>query len=236
MNERWLKKAVFVLIRASLALSIALNIASLALDLAAGRDGLASGLTRRMESVFWAALTLALSYLSSYVERRERIDIPDVLEIVIAVFIYAAIFLSAQFNLYYKYFWWDDLLHTMSGVIIGFIGFLIVYLLNHNYSMNLNPLLIALFSFAFAVSMGVIWEIFEFAVDVAVGSANQKWDLPPTEPMLGKPYQGSGLRDTMTDLIVDSLGALVTSTIVYFGYKYRKDKTIRDMERMIDRD
>ncbi|MDR1025318.1 MAG: hypothetical protein LBL56_06275, partial [Treponema sp.] len=137
------------------------------------------------------------------------------------------------FKLYYKFFWWDDLLHTMSGIITGFIGFIVIYKINYRYSMDISPLLVSLFSFAFAVTMGVFWEIMEFSCDALIGSANQKWDLSDTEILMGRPYQGSGLRDTMSDLILDSIGALVTSLITYYIYKNKKKRTLEEMGKMI---
>jgi hypothetical protein len=66
-----------------------------------------------------------------------------------------------------------------------------------------------------------------------MGTAHQKWDLPDTAVMMGKAHQGSGLRDTMSDLIVDSIGAFITSIITYHMYKYQKKKTLEEMEKMI---
>lgn len=185
------------------------------------------------ESMFFALITLILSFGSDIIEKRQKIDIPDIIEIVILIFIYSGIFLSIQFNLYYKYFWWDDLLHTLSGIIIGFIGFIVVYKINHKYSMDISPLLVALFSYTFAVTLGVLWEILEFSTDVLTGSAHQKWNLPETERMMGKIYQGSGLRDTMSDLIVDSIGAFITAIITYYMYKHRKKRILDEMQKMI---
>jgi hypothetical protein len=187
-----------------------------------------------IESIYGAIVTFILSFGSTVIERRQKIDIPDMLEVVIIVFIYCGLFLSLQFGLYNKFFWWDDLLHTISGVIIGFIGFIVVYKINYKYNMDINPLLIAIFSFTFAVSMGVIWEIFEFASDVIIGTAHQKWDLPDTEILMGKPYQGSGVRDTMSDLILDSIGALVASVITYYMYKKQKRQVLEEMQKMIN--
>jgi uncharacterized membrane protein YjdF len=98
---------------------------------------------------------------------------------------------------------------------------------------NISPLLIALFAFTFSVTMGVMWEVLEFFLDVLTGSAHQKWDLPETTMLIGKPYQGSGLRDTMSDLIVDSIGALVTSIITYHLNKYQSKKILAQMQDMI---
>ncbi len=237
LTEKILRNNIFLIVRISLIASIIFNIVITLV--AVLRDGhITAGdmvieIPKRLELIFWAFITLLLSFSSDYIEKRERMDIPDILEIVIVLFIYAGLFLSVRFNLYYRFFWWDDLLHTFSGMIIGFIGFIVIYKINHNFSMDISPLLVALFAFTFAVCLGVMWEILEFASDVLLGTANQKWNLPDTEIMVGRPYQGSGLRDTMSDLIVDSLGALVTSTITYFMYKNKKKKTLADLEHML---
>jgi hypothetical protein len=188
--------------------------------------------SKPIELVAWAILTFVLSFLPEYFAKMNGVHLPTVLAVAIVVFIYAAIFLSAQFDLYYRFFWWDDLLHTLSGMIIGFLGVIVMYILNEKYSMDINPLLVAVFSFSFAVSLGVFWEIFEFATDALLGTANQKWDLPNSAMLLGQPYQGSGLRDTMSDLIVDCFGALLTSVISYFLYKNEKSKTLELMKKI----
>ena len=97
------------------------------------------------------------------------------------------------------------MLHTLSGAIIGAIGFSLVYMLNEKdrVAMKLSPVFVAIFSFGFALSIGTLWEIFEFLMDSLFGFDMQK----------------SGLIDTMWDLIVDALGALVISVL---GYLYLK--------------
>lgn len=227
----------FYLIRAFLVLSVVANgvviLASVLSDDTVTRTEVLRETFKRVDFVFWGLVTLALTFVPDYIERREKMDIPDVLEVVIVLFIYCGLFLSARYDLYNRFFWWDDLLHTLSGVIIGFIGFIVIYKINHNYSMDISPLLVAIFSFTFAVTLGVIWEIMEFSADVFLGTANQKWDRPATEIMLGKPYQGSGLRDTMSDLIVDSVGAFITSVITYFMYKREKSTILARMKLML---
>jgi uncharacterized membrane protein YjdF len=83
------------------------------------------------------------------------------------------------------------------------MGFLLVYILNESkrIELHMRPRFVAMFAFLFAVAVGAVWEIFEFSMDRLVGTRMQK-------PMLGDP---SGLTDTMFDLIVDTLGALVIS-------------------------
>jgi hypothetical protein len=189
--------------------------------------------SNNFESIFFALVTLALTFSTRIIEKTKKIDIPDIIEIIIVIFMYLGIFLSFQFKMYYKFFWWDDLLHFLSGLILGSISFIVVYKINHKYSMDISPFFVAFFSFAFAVSMGVIWEIMEFTGDVIFGSAHQKWDLSETEILLGKAYQGSGLRDTMSDLILDSIGALISSISIYFIYGRMKQKILDEMKKMI---
>ncbi|MDR1025341.1 MAG: hypothetical protein LBL56_06390 [Treponema sp.] len=230
---------IFIVVRIALLVSVALNIALILVELLGNfhpdRMEKIEIITGSVESVFWALITFALSFGSTLIEKRKKIDIPDILEVIILIFIYAGIFLSAQFKLYYRFFWWDDLLHTLSGIIMGFIGFIVIYKINYRYSMDISPLLVALFSFTFAVTLGVFWEILEFTCDALIGSANQKWDLSDTAILMGKPYQGSGLRDTMSDLILDCIGALVTSLITYYMYKNeeKKEKALEEMGKMI---
>jgi hypothetical protein len=231
------RNRIFIIIRATLLLSVAINIVLVFMEIRGGvhqdRAELIEDITENIRSSFWALVTFVLTFGSAIIEKYQNIDIPDILEVFIVVFIYAGLFLSYYFDLYYKFFWWDDLLHTLSGIITGFIGFIVIYKINYRYSMNISPLLVAIFTFTFAVTMGVIWEILEFSSDVLAGSAHQKWDLSDTEIMMGKPYQGSGLRDTMSDLIVDSIGAFITSLITYYMYKHQKKKTLKEMKKMI---
>ena len=238
VNSKKVRNRVFFLIRLLLVLSIFTNLIIMSLVILQNENTrtveIANEITKRIQFIFWSILTLILTFGSDYIEKKEQIDIPDMLEIVIVVFIYAGLYLSARFNLYYKYFWWDDLLHTISGIIIGFIGSIVIYKINYKYSMDISPLLVALFSFTFAVTLGVIWEILEFTSDVLLGTANQKWDLPDTEILLGKPYQGSGLRDTMSDLIVDSLGALFTSIVTFFLFKNKKKRMLKEIENILE--
>jgi hypothetical protein len=220
------------LLMISIAVNLTLMITGASPHEHATRQEIIEAFSKKIELLFWTVVTLGLSFLPDYIEKHRHIHLPHLLEIIIVVFIFAGIFLSVRFDLYYQVFWWDDLLHTLSGVIIGFIGFIIIYKINGRYCMDISPLLVAVFAFSFAVTMGVIWEIFEFAMDALWGTTMQSWDLPETTFLMGKPFQGSGLRDTMSDLIVNSIGALVTSIICYFLYKEDKKKTLAMMHEI----
>ncbi len=135
--------------------------------------------------------------------QRFDVRIPPEFELLAVVFVYASLFLGEVHGYYVKYWWWDSLLHTGSGLLLGIFGFVLVHVMNEkdNLQLSMKPSFIALFAFMFALGMGALWEILEFAIDQTFGTTMQK----------------SGLVDTMWDLIVDGLGAL---TISILGYGY----------------
>jgi hypothetical protein len=147
------------------------------------------------------------------------------------LFSMAAIVAGEIYGAYSALWWWDDMLHTLAGVIFSTTGFLIVYFLNGRYSMAISPLLIATFAFTFAITIGVLWEIFEFTIDLFFHTALQQWDLPMNSILMGQSYQGVGLRDTMSDLIVTWVGASVTSIFIYLIYKYKRVAALTAMRR-----
>ncbi len=149
-----------------------------------------------------AAVTLAIiivTLLPLLFSRRYDVSIPPEFEFLAVVFVYASLFLGEVHGYYIRYWWWDAILHTGSGFLLGVLGFLLVYLLNErpDVDMHMRPRFVALFAFMFAVGIGALWEIFEFAMDQLFGMNMQK----------------SGLVDTMWDLIVDTVGAAVISVL-----------------------
>ncbi|MFW6022039.1 MAG: hypothetical protein ACOCQW_00755 [Halanaerobiaceae bacterium] len=156
-------------------------------------------------SLFNSSLALIVTYIPNILSKKNILFIPSDLQIIIIAFVFASLYLGELRNFYYHFWWWDTMLHTLSGVILGFVGFVLIYFLNHEENINLllSPVFIAIFAFTFAVSIGVVWEIFEFSMDSLFGFNMQK----------------SGLVDTMWDLIADCIGGSVAS---YFGYKYLK--------------
>jgi hypothetical protein len=158
--------------------------------------------------LFVSILTLILTFLPYAFEKRYDIDIPEDLEITAVIFIYATLFLGEIHGYYQKYIWWDVALHGLSAFAFGLIGFTVMYILYRGDKIKARPITIALFAFSFAVMIGALWEIFEFSMDQIFGTNLQK----------------SGLIDTMADLIVDVVGALLASII---GFVYLKtNKTL----------
>lgn len=149
------------------------------------------------------AAIIFVTVLPLVFRRRFDVYIPPEFEVLAVLFVYASLFLGEVHGYYARYWWWDVVLHTGSGFLLGILGFLLVYVLNErpDIDLHMRPRFVALFAFMFSVGMGALWEIFEFAMDQLFGMNMQK----------------SGLVDTMWDLIVDTVGALV---IALLGWSY----------------
>ena len=122
---------------------------------------------RNYENVLLCVLTLMLFMLPSAFERRLHIDLPDTLEIIILLFIYAAEILGEIRSYYTNYPGWDTMLHTVNGFLCAAIGFALVDILNEekSVSLQLSPFFMAVTAFCFSMTVGVLWEFFEFAMD-----------------------------------------------------------------------
>ncbi len=152
------------------------------------------------ETAFASAGVLLVTYLPRLLEKSMRFYIPTELQLAGTLLIYATLFLGEIEQFYQKYAWWDLVAHTGSAIVFGVIGFMILYFMTRAGKVAARPITIAIFSFCFAVAIGTLWEILEFAADQFLGTNMQK----------------SGLVDTMTDLAVNSLGALYASALGYF--------------------
>ena len=122
---------------------------------------------RNYENVLLCVLTLVLFMLPSAFERRLHIDLPDTLEVIILLFIYAAEILGEISDYYIHFPYWDTMLHTMNGFLCAAIGFALVDILNREerVSLHLSPFFMAVTAFCFSMTIGVLWEFFEFSMD-----------------------------------------------------------------------
>lgn len=162
---------------------------------------------------------LALTIPNMFFKKR-KIEIPTNMYILYMIFLYCAITLGELRNFYYRIPNWDTILHTFSGGMIGALGFSFVSLFNktENLHLKLTPFFVALFAFMFSVTLGVVWEVYEFAFDGLLGLNMQKFMNESGMPLVGR----FALADTMEDLIVDIWGAFIMSTIGYISLKYKK--------------
>ena len=206
------------------------------------------------ENVFLCMLTLVLLLMPTIMERRLKIDLPNALEIIIMLFIYAAEIMGEIQAFYTTYRGWDTMLHTMNGFLCAAIGFCLVDLFDRSEksSLSLSPKYMAIVAFCFSMTVGVLWEFFECAMDQLLFLDMQKDTVVNTistvmlDPTGGnKPqiirgitdvilvtdqgeislglggYLDIGLLDTMKDLFVNFIGAVVFSIVGYFYVKGR---------------
>jgi len=170
--------------------------------------------------LFQCILGIAGFFLPNIISKRTKIVIPSKMYIAYILFLYGAVFLGEVRNYYHRVPHWDTMLHTLSGAMFGALGFSVVNILNKNEKVHvkLSPIFVALFSFLFAVTLGVMWEIFEYSVDGILGVNMQKFALENGTQLMGR----LAVIDTMQDLIVDSIGAFVMSIIGYISLKHKK--------------
>ena len=189
--------------------------------------------------VFLCSLTLLLFTIPSFVERKLHIDVPNTLEVIILLFIFAAEILGEIQEYYLIFSFWDTMLHTLNGFLMAAIGIAMVDILNRSrkFKVRLSPAFVAVVAFCFSMTIGVLWEFFEYGVDNLLHMDMQKDTVisavtsvmlnpegknsavtVPIESIVinGEPWAGYidiGLHDTMKDLLVNFIGAAVFSLI-----------------------
>lgn len=165
-------------------------------------------------------LGIVAMFLPGMLKKRIRLEIPSYMMILYTLFLYGAIYLGEVRNFYYVVPHWDTILHAFSGAMLGALGFSFINFLNKTdrVPMNLSPLFVVVFSFCFAITLGVLWEFYEFIADGILGTNMQKYALEGGKALMGR----DALSDTMKDLIVDAIGAGVMSVIGYISIRYKK--------------
>lgn len=165
-------------------------------------------------------LGVLIMFVPGIISRKLSIQIPSRMYIMFAIFLYCAIYLGEVRSFYYQFKHWDVLLHGFSGAMLGALGYSFITLLNRSerVPVNLSPAFIVLFAFCFAVMLGVLWEIYEFAFDGFLGLNMQKFKLADGTKMVGR----DALENTMKDLIVNTIGALFMSVMGYISLNYKK--------------
>ena len=205
---------------------------------------------QRYENMFVCVLSLVLLAMPTLIEKQLAIDIPPMMEAIIYCFIYAAEIMGESNSFYTIIPGWDTMLHTINGFLVAAVGFCLVDLFNRSerFTFKLSPLFLAIVAFCFSMTVGVLWEFFEFGMDRlfmmdmqkdTVVNAITSVMLDPTNSNIPVTIDGItsvtingqelglggyldiGLYDTMGDLFVNFIGAAVFSTIGYFYIKQR---------------
>ena len=201
------------------------------------------------ENVFLCAATLVLFMVPAFIEKLFKVHLPSILEIVVLVFIFAAEILGEISDYYVKFAFWDTMLHVTTGFLAAAVGLSLIDILNRStrIGLSLSPLFVALVSFCFSMTIGVLWEFFEFGADVLFLTDMQKdtvvtnissvllnpepinksiiiKDITETvvngQPLGINGYLDIGLYDTMKDLFVNFVGAVTFSLFGFFYTKY----------------
>lgn len=200
-------------------------------------------------SVFLCILTLLLFNIPLFVDKRLHISLPKELEAIILLFIFSAEILGEIGSFYTHIPWWDTMLHTLNGFLMAAIGFALIDILNNSpkFHFNMSPLFVAFVAFCFSMTVGVVWEFFEFFMDYFTLTDMQKDRmvvdissvlLNPTglndeivikgiesttltlsdgsTYVIEGGYLDIGIIDTMKDMFVNLIGAVVFSIIGYF--------------------
>lgn len=205
-----------------------------------------------INNAFLCLLSLVLFTIPTMIEDGLKIKLPSVLETIIYCFIFAAEILGEINNFYGIIPYWDTILHTLNGFLAAGIGFSLIDLLNENSKqINLSPLFVAIVAFCFSMTIGVLWEFFEYGADTYLKTDMQKdrivstissVELDPTRSnksitidniqstqintdedtvIIEGGYLDIGINDTMKDLIVNFVGAVCFS---FMGYLYIKNR------------
>ena len=211
---------------------------------------IAAILRRDFESAFTCVLVLFLFMIPLFLERSLAIKLPNTLEIIILLFIFAAEILGELQCYFIQYPHWDTMLHTTSGFLCAAVGFSLIDILNRDSKIkfSLSPVYVAVVAFCFSMTIGVLWEFFEFGADRMLGLDMQKDTVVQSitsvsldETNQNKPvsitdihsvqvngqdlgfdgYLDIGLYDTMEDLFVNIIGAVCFSVIGFFYLKQR---------------
>ena len=208
------------------------------------------------DHILLCILTLLLISMPSILEMVLKIKLPTTMEVIILCFVFAAEILG-EINHYYTLVnGWDTALHTINGFLCAAVGFVLVDMLNRSSQtkLSLSPLYLAITAFCFSMTVGVMWEFFEFAVDQIALKDMQKdfiltsfssaelgilngSDLVTVKNVINTiittadgqvicvgGYLDIGIVDTMKDLFVNFVGAVFFSVIGFFYVKHRGGK------------
>ncbi|MDR0979607.1 MAG: hypothetical protein LBM12_00400 [Candidatus Nomurabacteria bacterium] len=162
-------------------------------------------------------LGILLLFVPSLAAHSLKVTLSSWMMVAYVLFIYCALYLGEVHMFYYRVPHWDTILHFSSGALLGILAYTLVSFLNNSDTVPvaLSPLFVAVFTFSFAISLGVLWEVYEFTFDSLLGMNMQKFATEDGTLLVGR----TALQDTMKDLIAACIGALIFSIIGFFAVK-----------------
>ena len=211
------------------------------------------------ENAFLCILTLILFLIPSFFEEKFKLDLPEALEIIILLFIFAAEILGEIQNFYNVFANWDLILHTINGFLCAAVGFSLIDILNRydKFHLNLSPFFVAIVGFCFSMTIGVLWEFFEYGTDKLIHTDMQKDKIVESIYSVTLNEEGKnivesienidevyifsedgtyvldgyldiGLNDTMGDLMVNFVGAVIYCIIGFIYVKKRDEGSLAE--------
>ncbi len=179
---------------------------------------------KNYNDVFLCMLTLVMFLVPGFIERRLQIEMPNALQIVVLLFIYAAEILGEIRGFYLSYPYWDTMLHTLNGFLMAAIGFSLIDILNRieKIHFKLSPLFVAIVAFCFSMTIGVMWEFFEFGMDQYTLTDMQKDTMYQTVSTVMIHPEGKNIPVVIEDIektvISGSINGIKQDIVVKNGY------------------
>jgi hypothetical protein len=170
-------------------------------------------------SVASAGLTVVFLLLPPLLEKLLRITLPVSFKWIYLAFVFASMYLGETHSFFYRIPCWDIILHTASAMLLAYLAWILIFVLNHdkNIDRKLSPFFMALFVFCAPVALGGVWELFEYAADKVFG-VNMIKAIAPNDLTRFYDYQ-RGFLNSLHDMVMDSGGALVIAVCTYIHYK-----------------
>lgn len=179
-------------------------------------------------NILESILMFALIFVPTMIDKIIRFKIPASLEVMYIAFCSGSIIYGEILDFYGKIGWWDSLLHSFSGVLLGVLGYSIINTFNkysnESKEIRFSPLFVSIWCVCFALAVGVLWELIEFTCDEFLGTNMQQYlvgrgTLDKGDALVGH----EALRDTMKDLALDLIGSLIPAVVGFFELKKNKD-------------
>ncbi len=194
MKENRMRSAMYVIVRVAFV--------ALALFSAARGD---------FEAMAIALIGFVLSVVPEFIFKRLKLTLPLYYELLIVGFIVASLMLGELFDVYSKFWLWDSVLHLSSGVIIGYIGYMILFTLRMQDKLNVSPGMMAFLTFSVSMMVAAMWEVIEFSIDELYGATMQHGNF-----------------DTMKDIVLAMIGSVIATAAAYWHHRWPESSPLKN--------
>lgn len=170
--------------------------------------------------------------IPQFIKNKYHFQIPNMLDFILIAFAFSGLILGDVFNFYGRFPYWDSILHTFSGIVIAYVGFIVIEFLDKEYTipLSVSPLFMSLVVVSVALAIGAVWEIGEYTVDDIFHTNNQQYMKSTRATLYDEediPLEGhEALNDTMKDLMLDLAGAIVVASIEYKKIESKQKKAL----------